>query len=56
MIRRIGRFIRAATSEMEERLAMRRLHELDDRMLADIGLARGEIEHGVRCGRWRRPR
>ena len=24
----------------------------DDRLLADIGLARGEIDHAVRHGRW----
>jgi uncharacterized protein YjiS (DUF1127 family) len=31
---------------------MRRLSEMDDRMLRDIGLARSEIERAVRGGRW----
>ena len=56
MTRKISRLVRAATSEMEALLAMRRLLELDNRMLADIGLTRGNIEHGVRWGLWRRSR
>lgn len=28
------------------------LQRLDDRQLADIGISRGEIEKGVRLGRW----
>ena len=31
---------------------MRRLSEMDDRMLRDIGLARSEIERAVRGGGW----
>ncbi len=31
---------------------MRRLSEMDDRMLRDIGLARSEIERAVYGGRW----
>jgi uncharacterized protein YjiS (DUF1127 family) len=32
------------------RSAIRELHQLDDRMLADIGISRGEIESAVRNG------
>jgi uncharacterized protein YjiS (DUF1127 family) len=32
------------------RSAIRELHQLDDRMLADIGITRGEIESAVRNG------
>ena len=32
------------------RRAIRELHQLDDRMLADIGISRGEIESAVRNG------
>ena len=32
------------------RSAMRELHQLDDRMLKDIGVSRGEIEFAVRKG------
>jgi uncharacterized protein YjiS (DUF1127 family) len=41
----------ALAVERRARKAARNLRELDDRMLADIGLPRAEIETAVRCGR-----
>ena len=37
--------------ELAARRAMRSLASLDDRMLRDIGLERGQIDHAVRKGR-----
>jgi uncharacterized protein YjiS (DUF1127 family) len=37
--------------ELAARRAMRSLASLDDRMLRDIGLERGQIDHAVREGR-----
>jgi uncharacterized protein YjiS (DUF1127 family) len=37
--------------ELAVRRAMRSLASLDDRMLRDIGLERGQIDHAVRMGR-----
>jgi uncharacterized protein YjiS (DUF1127 family) len=37
--------------ELAARRAMRSLASLDDRMLRDIGLERGQIDHAVRQGR-----
>src|SRR5262249_19768638 len=45
---------RLARNRADERLlrsAIRELHQLDDRALADIGITRGEIEFTVRHGR-----
>jgi uncharacterized protein YjiS (DUF1127 family) len=47
----IGNTIRKIGREMRARRAMRQLHELDDRTLADLGLTRGDIEAAAR-GRW----
>ena len=44
----IGRFIRMVNREMYARRSKRRLHQLDDRALADIGITRGGIESAVR--------
>ncbi len=44
---------RLAHDLADERLlrsAIRELHQLDDRMLADIGITRGEVESAVRNG------
>jgi len=37
--------------ELRQRRAMRELRELDDRMLADIGIGRADIEPAARLGR-----
>ncbi|HSR80344.1 MAG TPA: DUF1127 domain-containing protein [Hyphomicrobiaceae bacterium] len=39
--------------ELAARRALRSLASLDDRMLRDIGLERGQIDHAVRQGRHR---
>ena len=41
----------ARMSELRDRWAIRQLQQLDDRMLADIGMQRGTIEFAVRNGR-----
>jgi len=37
-------------NEWYQRRAIQALNKLDDRMLADMGLSRGDIENVVRCG------
>jgi uncharacterized protein YjiS (DUF1127 family) len=51
LIQSLARHGRALAAERRRRLAIRRLRELDPRMLADIGLRRSEIEPAVRGGR-----
>jgi len=46
-----GRLAGELGKELAARRAMRSLASLDDRMLRDIGLERGQIEHAVRQGR-----
>jgi uncharacterized protein YjiS (DUF1127 family) len=54
--RRLGNVVRSLASEVARRRRLRRgldaLRSLDDRMLADIGIARSEAERVVRHGRW----
>ena len=51
----LGRFVKRKMNRIAERRRRRRDADLlllmDDRMLADIGLRRCEIEHAIRYGR-----
>jgi uncharacterized protein YjiS (DUF1127 family) len=51
MAQALMRLASALASEYRTRRAARALNELDDRMLADIGLPRAEIDTAVRWGR-----
>jgi uncharacterized protein YjiS (DUF1127 family) len=42
------RLVDALSRRLRERRAIARLQKLDDRLLNDIGLSRGEIERAVR--------
>jgi uncharacterized protein YjiS (DUF1127 family) len=44
------RLARGLSAQRRLRSAVRELHRLDDRMLRDIGVTRGEIESAVRDG------
>jgi uncharacterized protein YjiS (DUF1127 family) len=44
------RWVRGLAAKQRLRSAVRELQRLDDRMLADIGVTRGEIESAVRDG------
>jgi uncharacterized protein YjiS (DUF1127 family) len=50
----LARALRHATEEWIVTRAIAELQALDDHMLKDIGLTRGEIESCVRQGRYRR--
>jgi uncharacterized protein YjiS (DUF1127 family) len=46
-----GDLVRALLRERELRRAMVLLASFDDRVLHDLGITRGDIEHAVRFGR-----
>jgi uncharacterized protein YjiS (DUF1127 family) len=50
-VRYFGKLARRTAHELYLRHATRTLQQFDDRILADIGLRRAEIEHAVRNGR-----
>jgi len=50
LVLRSARLTRDLAAKRRLRSAVRELHRLDDRMLADIGVTRGEIESAVRDG------
>jgi uncharacterized protein YjiS (DUF1127 family) len=49
---RVARLIAWIRAEHRVRRDLALLRAADDRHLADIGLARSEIDHAVRHGRW----
>jgi len=55
-VRYFGKLARRAAHELYLRNATRTLQQFDDRILADIGLRRAEIEHAVRNGRLATPK
>jgi uncharacterized protein YjiS (DUF1127 family) len=50
-VRYFGKLACRLAHEVYVRNATRTLQQFDDRILADIGVRRGEIEHAVRKGR-----
>jgi uncharacterized protein YjiS (DUF1127 family) len=51
LTRRIRTLIASLAAEQRRRRAIDELHTFDDRMLADIGVTRGDIDNAVRFGR-----
>src|SRR5262245_55869149 len=51
-VRYFAKLVRSAAHEMYLWNAARTLHQFDDRILADIGVRRAEIERAVRYGRY----
>jgi uncharacterized protein YjiS (DUF1127 family) len=47
----LARTVRGLVKERQLRSAMRELHAMDDRLLADMGLRREDIDDAVRSGR-----
>ena len=50
LVLRSARFARRVAAEQSRRNAIRQLERLDDRVLRDMGIHRGEIEFAVRNG------
>ena len=50
----ITRIVRAIAHEMRMRRDIGQLEQLNDRMLADIGISRSEIQSAARGRLWRR--
>jgi uncharacterized protein YjiS (DUF1127 family) len=51
----IKSFVGAIVRWHRQRHDIMELQRMDDRLLADIGITRGEAEHMVRNGRWSKP-
>lgn len=50
--RHLDRFLAGQKKSRNVRLARHRLRSLDDHLLRDIGIERGDIDEAVRYGRW----
>lgn len=55
LLRRLGSRLLAFYLAWEDRRSVARLYEVDDRMLADIGLTRGDIDGAMSLGAIDRP-
>ena len=49
----VSRLVRLVATNIQTRRARRELHQFDRRMLADLGLTRGDIDAAVRGELWR---